>query len=105
VRDQATNTTAGRRDGALDTTAWQVQASWLLTGEEESFRGFRPNNVFSLTNAARKATAYGLGLNWYLDENLKWVLNYDHTNSGGGAAGGADREDESAFLTRIAPGF
>ena len=25
-------------------------------------------------NAARKATAYGLGLNWYLNENLKWVL-------------------------------
>jgi len=132
-------TTAGRRDGTLDTSAWQVQASWFLTGEEESFRGFKPNNVFSLAdntwgafelvaryqeidpdddafvggaasfadpvNAAREATAYGLGLNWYLNENLKWVLNYDHTSFDGGAPGGADREDEDVFLTRFALGF
>ena len=42
-----------RRDAqtaTLDTSAWQVQASWFLTGEEESFRGFKPNNVFSLDN-------------------------------------------------------
>ena len=105
----------------LDTTAWQLQASWFLTGEEESFRGFKPNNVFSLANntwgafelvaryheldpdddafvggaasfadpaiSARKATAYGLGLNWYLNENLKWVLNYEQTSFDGGAAG------------------
>ena len=132
-------TTAGRRDGTLDTSAWQVQASWFLTGEEESFRGFKPNNVFSLANntwgafelvaryqeidpdddafvggaasfadpanAAREATAYGVGVNWYLNENLKWVLNYDHTSFDGGAPGGADREDEDAFLTRFALGF
>lgn len=132
-------TTAGRTDGTLDTTAWQVQASWFLTGEEESFRGFKPNNVFSLdkgtwgafelvaryqeldpdddafaggtasfadpANAARKATAYGLGLNWYLSENLKWILNYDHTSFDGGAPAGADREDEDVFLTRFALGF
>ena len=41
---------AGRRADTLDTTAWQLQASWFLTGEEESFRGFKPNNVFSLAN-------------------------------------------------------
>ncbi len=132
-------TAAGRREDTLDTTAWQVQASWFLTGEEASFRGFKPNTVFSLANntwgafelvaryqeldpdddafvggaasfadpanAASKATAYGLGLNWYLNENLKWVLNYDHTSFDGGAAGGADREDEDVFLTRFALGF
>ena len=138
-QDVSRTTTAGRREDSLDTTAWQVQASWFLTGEEESFRGFKPNNVFSLAdgtwgafelvaryqeldpdddafvggaasfadpaNAARKATAYGLGLNWYLNENLKWVLNYDRTSFDGGAAGGADREDEDVFLTRFALGF
>lgn len=138
-QDVSRTTTAGRREDTLDTTAWQVQASWFLTGEEESFRGFKPNNVFSLVdntwgafelvaryqvldpdddafvggaasfadpvNAASKATAYGLGLNWYLNENLKWVLNYDRTRFDGGAAGGADRDDESVFLTRFALGF
>jgi phosphate-selective porin OprO/OprP len=101
-QDVSRTTTAGRREGTLDTTAWQVQTSWFLTGEEESFRGFKPSNVFSLANAARKATAYGLGLNWYLNENLKWVLNYDRTSFDGG---GADREDEDVFLTRFAVGF
>jgi phosphate-selective porin OprO and OprP len=138
-QDVSRTTTAGRRDGTLDTSAWQIQASWFLTGEEESFRGFKPYNVFSLANdswgafelvaryqeldpdddafvggaasfadpvnAARKATAYGLGLNWYLNENLKWVLNYDRTSFDGGTAGGADREDEDVFLTRFALGF
>jgi phosphate-selective porin OprO/OprP len=138
-QDVSRTTTAGRREGTLDTTAWQLQASWFLTGEEESFRGFKPNNVFSLANdtwgafelvaryqeldpdddafvggtasfadpanAARKATAYGLGLNWYLNENLKWVLNYDRTSFDGGAPGGVDREDEDVFLTRFAVGF
>ena len=138
-QDVSRTTTAGRREGSLDTTSWQLQASWFLTGEEESFRGFKPNNVFSLANdtwgafelvaryqeldpdddafvggaasfadpanAAREATAYGVGLNWYLSENLKWILNYDHTSFDGGAPGGADREDEDVFLTRFALGF
>jgi phosphate-selective porin OprO and OprP len=138
-QDVSRTTTAGRREGSLDTTAWQLQASLFLTGEEESFRGFKPNSVFSLANntwgafelvaryheldpdddafvggadsfadpanSARKATSYGLGLNWYLNENLKWVLNFDHTKFDGGAPGGADRQDEDVFLTRFALGF
>lgn len=138
-QDVSRTTTAGRREGSLDTSAWQLQASWFLTGEEESFKGFKPNNVFSLddntwgafelvaryqeykadddafvggsasfadpANNARKATTYGLGLNWYFNENLKWVLNYDHTSFDGGAPAGADRADEDVFLTRFALGF
>jgi len=138
-QDVARTTPAGRTTASLDTSAWQLQASWFITGEEEGFRGFKPNSVFSLDNhtwgafelvaryheldpdddafvggaasfadpavAARKASAYGLGLNWYLNENLKWVLDYEQTSFDGGAAGGADREDEKVFLTRFALGF
>lgn len=138
-QDVARTTGAGRRTGSLDTTAYQVAAAWFLTGEEETFRGFKPVNVFSLANhtwgafelvaryhvldpdddaflggaasfadpalAARKASAYGLGLNWYLNENLKWVLDYEQTRFDGGAPAGADREDEKVFLTRFALGF
>jgi len=132
-------TPSGLRDASLDTTAWQLAASWFLTGEEAAFRGFKPGSIFSLENgtwgafelvgryhelsvddaafvggvdsfadpavSARKATAWALGVNWYLNENLKWVLNYERTSFEGGAAGGADREDEEAFLTRVALGF
>jgi phosphate-selective porin OprO/OprP len=138
-QDVSRTTAAGLREGSLDTTAWQLAASWFLTGEEAEFRGFKPGSIFSLENgtwgafelvgryhelsidddafiggadsfadpevSARKATAWALGVNWYLNENLKWVLNYERTSFDGGAAGGADREDEEAFLTRVALGF
>jgi len=138
-QDVSRTTSSGLRDATLDTTAWQLAASWFLTDEEAAFRGFKPGSIFSLENgtwgafelvgryhelsidddafvggadsfadpavSARKATAWALGVNWYLNENLKWVLNYERTRFDGGAADGADREDEEAFLTRVALGF
>jgi phosphate-selective porin OprO/OprP len=138
-QDVSRTTTVGLRQDSLDTTAWQLAASWFLTGEEAAFRGFKPGSIFSLENgtwgafelvgryhelsiddaafaggadsfadpaiSAHKATAWALGVNWYLNDNLKWVLNYERTSFEGGAAGGTDREDEEAFLTRVALGF
>lgn len=49
---------------------------------------------------ASEASSWGLGLNWYLTGNLKLVANYTQTQFEGGAAAGADREDEKAFFTR-----
>lgn len=51
-------------------------------------------------SAASAATAWGLGLNWYLTGNLKLVANYTQARFDGGAADGADREDEKAIFTR-----
>jgi phosphate-selective porin OprO and OprP len=48
-----------------------------------------------------EATSYGLGLNWYLNRNVKTVLNYEHTRFDGGAAGGADRPSESVVFSRL----
>lgn len=130
--------TAGTRSASLDNTAWQVQLAWFLTGEDEAFKGFTPNSVFSLdqrswgafelvaryheldidddaftggadsfanpASAASKASAWGVGVNWYLNQNYKWSLNYDVTTFDGGAAAG-DRPDEKALFTRFAVGF
>jgi phosphate-selective porin OprO/OprP len=138
-QDVARTTAAGLRADTVDTTAWQLAAHWFLTGEEQAFRGFKPNAVFSLEKgtwgawelvaryqeltvddaafdggtlsfadpaaSARQASGYTLGLNWYLNQNVKWVLNYEHTSFDGGAAGGKDRPDEQAILTRVALGF
>ena len=129
----------GVRSATVDTYAWQLAASYFLTGEEASFRGFQPKARFSLedntwgafelvaraqalkvdenaftggsnsfadplTNAS-EAESWGVGLNWYLNENVKWLLDYERTSFEGGAAGGADRPDEDAVQLRLAIGF
>lgn len=140
VSQDVTRTTgAGLRSDTIDTSAWQLAASWFLTGEEAAFRGFQPNSTFSPGEgswgafelvarvhqleidelafvggadsfadpaaAAQKATAWALGLNWYLNENLRWTLDYERTRFEGSAAGGADRDNENALLLRVALGF
>ena len=129
----------GVRSATVDTYAWQFAASYFLTGEEASFRGFQPKSRFSLADntwgafevvaraqalkvdenaftggsrsfadaatAASEAEAWGVGLNWYLNENVKWLLDYERTSFEGGAADGADRPDEDAVQLRLAVGF
>jgi len=138
-QDVSRVTSVGLRADTIDSTAWQLAASWFLTGEEAAYRGFKPQSVFSPSDgtwgaielvarahalevdesaftggddsfadpaaAAQQATAWGLGLNWYLNENLKWMLDYERTSFDGGAEGGADRKDEDAVLLRLALGF
>jgi phosphate-selective porin OprO and OprP len=127
------------REATMDNYAWQVTASWFLTGEEESYKGYKPNTIFSLTDhtwgawelvaryhvlnvdnaaftggatsfadpntQASEASAWALGVNWYLNEAVKLVMDYEQTSFDGGAAGGTDREDEKVFLSRIQLGF
>ena len=42
------NATDPLRADTLDNSAWQAQLSWFATGEEESYKGFTPNSVFTL---------------------------------------------------------
>ena len=53
------------------------------------------------TLAARGARALGIGVNWYLNQNVKWMFDYERTRFDGGATSG-DRPDENALLTRFA---
>ncbi len=128
-------TGAGTR-ADLENTAWQATASYVLTGEDASYRGVaKPSSPFSpgkggwgawelvgrygelevddaafplfadTAVAARRAKAWTLGVNWYLTSNLKLVVNYLDTRFEGGAAGGADREDEKAVFSRLQVAF
>ena len=115
-----------------------MQLAWFATGEDQAFRGFTPQSIFSLDNdtwgafelvaryheldidddafiggansfanpatSASKASAWGVGVNWHLNQNYKWSLNYDVTSFEGGAATG-DRPDEEALFTRFAVQF
>ena len=126
----------GATAAELENTAWQATASYVLTGEDASYRGVvKPSHPFSPGKggwgawelvgrygvleiddrafpvfadpavSARRAKAWTLGVNWYLTSNLKLVVNYLDTQFEGGAAAGADREDEKAVFSRLQVAF
>ena len=113
-------------------TAWDVTASYVLTGEPNTLRGVSPRSPFSpggggwgaweivgrvgelaiasdvfplyaASGSAKSAFSFGVGLNWYLNQNVKLNLDYEHTRFNGGsqASGAVTAQDENAFLTRI----
>lgn len=114
----------------LDHDAWQVQLSYVLTGENATYGSLSPAKPFDLTkgtwgafqvaaqygelhvdkdtfptfanpnNSARIAKSWGLGLNWYLNRNFKFVLNYEQTDFTGGSSQG-ERPKERAVLGRF----
>lgn len=51
------------------------------------------------------ARTWGLGLNWYLNSNLKLAFNVTDTRFDSGAPLGADREDEKTFFSRVQVAF
>lgn len=57
----------------------------------------------SVVTNAQRANSVGLGLNWYLNKNVKLVFDYEQTSFVGGAgtvAKRTDRPDEHALLFR-----
>jgi phosphate-selective porin OprO/OprP len=84
--------------------AWEVKARvQSLSVDDSAFAGGADSFADPLTSA-RQADSWGVGLNWYLNENVKWLLDYDHTTFDGGATTG-DRKDEDAYQLRLAIGF
>lgn len=114
----------------ITNTAWYAAASWVLTGEDASYKGVTPATNFSwkdgtwgafevaarygefkiddafptfanLATSANRAKGSTLGLNWYLNRNLKAVVNFEHTAFEGGAGNVITRENENALFTRL----
>jgi phosphate-selective porin OprO/OprP len=69
--------------------------------EDEAFAG----GFADPARSVRKATAWGLGLNWHLTRNVKQAATYERTSFTGGAAGGADRPSENALFVRTQVSF
>jgi phosphate-selective porin OprO and OprP len=131
------STTAGVPDVRLNNRAWQVQASYFLTGEESTFK---PTSLLRLTplrsfdlsgggwgaveivgrlhqlsvdtaafptyaaaNSAQQATAWGVGVNWYLNRNIKLDLDYETTTfeNGSTVIGTVTAKDERTILTQV----
>jgi phosphate-selective porin OprO and OprP len=121
-------------------TGYLAQLSYVLTGEDATFKGVIPRNpfdpahgtwgaldvvarisnvavdsgVFKLGYAnpnvsANNATEYAVGVNWYLNTNVKWQLDYARTYFNGGAGTSPqfpqDRPDEGVFETQLQISF
>ncbi|MGH8323851.1 MAG: OprO/OprP family phosphate-selective porin, partial [Steroidobacteraceae bacterium] len=84
--------------------AWQVVARYselqigadAFTGGSQSFA--------DPSVSSRTARAVGVGINWWLNANVKWVLDYEVTQFEGGATTGK-RAPEKALTTRFALTF
>jgi len=72
--------------------------------DDDAFAG-GSDSYANPASAASKATAWGVGVNWYPTQNYKWSLNYDVTRFEGGAPDGGDRPDEKALFTRFGVSF
>ncbi len=124
-------TTTQRQSADLTNFGWQIAASYMLTGEENSFRAISPRRKFSPSTGgwgalqitarvgqlevdtsafpvyadpntqARQSTTFGTGLNWILNDNTKLTLQYDFTSFLGGAPDGGDRPDANAITTQF----
>jgi phosphate-selective porin OprO/OprP len=55
----------------------------------------------STASSAKKATSYGVGANWYWNENVKLAVNYNLTQFDAGNINSTDRPDENAILGRV----
>lgn len=128
----AQRVTNGASSVELQNKAWNVAASYVITGEDVSFSGgvkpandFNPSEgnwgawevvarvgalkiddkafplVSSISSSAKEAKSYGIGINWYLSENVKLATNYNYTEFDGGAAGGLDKPEEQVIQSRV----
>ena len=127
--------TRGTNSDTLRNKGWQVAGSYVLTGEAAFYKSVVPRQVFDPVEGtwgafevvgrlsqldvddtafptyadparyAQSAQAWGLGLNWYWNKNVKWMLDYEHTTFRGGETGGQDRAAEDALLIRAQLAF
>lgn len=84
--------------------AWEVVARYSeLQIDSNAFAGGAASFA-DPTTSPRNARATGVGINWWLNANVKWVLDYEVTQFDGGEKNG-NRPDERALTTRFAVSF
>jgi phosphate-selective porin OprO/OprP len=147
ISDQEVLNSTTLRTADLTHAAWQVSAQWVLTGEPASFSGIAPKRPFDPRSGSwgawqlvgrygqldiddavfqgfanpdtsgSLATSWSVGINWWLNRNVRLLLSYTYTDfDGGGGYNPLDattrvppatvtHQPESAFLTRLQISF
>jgi phosphate-selective porin OprO/OprP len=132
VTDQdVTRTTSSHR---LTSRAWQVAASWFVTGEKATFTTVTPRRPFdaakrqwgaleiaarygelhsdenafptfaAVGSSVRSAKAWGGGIIWHLAPAVRFAVNYERTEFAAGAPTG-DRAPENFLVIRVQQAF
>ena len=141
ISDQGVENSATLQTANLKNTAWDIAGGWVLTGEDATFGGVTPRHPFSPRNgnwgalqlvaryaeldvdkaafpvfanpatSASEAHAWSVGLNWYLNKNIRVNTSFSRTTfTGGGGAGtsvpaAVTQHPEDVFFTRIQLSF
>jgi phosphate-selective porin OprO and OprP len=125
--------TNGTTQDELSHDAWQLLVSYVLSGEDNSFRGLRPAQPYQAggpgwgafelvarvgelsldgdaatlgyvaATGVESVSNIGVGVNWHLTGNVKASLNYNQTDFSNFS--GADREKEKSIFTRLQLAF
>jgi phosphate-selective porin OprO/OprP len=128
----------GAAKATLQNTAWQIAGSWVITGEDASYTGLTPKHPFDprgghwgafqlvarysdldLDNAAfpifanpatsaSEAKEWSVGLNWYLNKNIRVNTSYSQTEFEGNinrSAATVVRQPEQVVFTRLQLAF
>ena len=134
ISDQMVIKTAAPFNSAdLRNTAWEISSGWVLTGESASYNGLTPNNpfdpkkgqwgawqivarcanldidnaafpAFATAGSASEAKAWSLGLNWYLNKDIRVNTSFSRTTFGRGGATApmaATVQPKNVLFTRI----
>lgn len=132
---QVEKVTAPESSVNLRNMAWQFSAGWILTGERDSYNGVSPQHPFnlhngswgawqlagryarlnvddaafpefaSLTASASQAEEWAVGVNWYLNADLRANLSFSRTTFAGGSSGAVTRHAENVLFTRLQLAF
>ena len=137
VSSQEVQASGSKSTERFNHQAWQVEASYFLTRDNNSFRStsrnaFRPLQNFNFgsggwgafevvarvgqlsldkaafpkyatSSSAQQATSWGVGLNWYLNSNIRFYLDFETTyfENGSKAKDAFTGGDEHAVLGRV----
>jgi phosphate-selective porin OprO/OprP len=137
ISDQALQNFGTKKKSDLANTAWEATVFYNLTGEDASYYGVNPKDSFSPRNghwgawqlaaryeelsidnktfhgfadgttSASEAQGWSVGLNWYLNRNVRVDASYSHTTFEGGTGSKATvtKQPEEVFFTRVQLAF
>jgi phosphate-selective porin OprO/OprP len=135
ISDQQVRNVNTGRSADLRNRAWEVAGGVVLTGEDARYSGIAPQASFdpldghwgavqlvgryaelavdeaafpafaNPSTSASAARAWAVGLNWYLNRNVRINASFSRTTFVGGTQGAVSGQPENVFFTRMQLAF